>query len=78
MSLHTLYPKSFLCGWSMSHIGPKGETISFGQEIDGRTDRMITVERPQSWALIILNDINFKRDTSIQIQINEARFHSSI
>lgn len=58
----------------MSHIGPKGENISFGQEIDGRTDRMITVERPQSWALIILNDINYK--TSIQIQINEVRLHS--
>lgn len=57
----------------MSHIWPKGEKICFGQEIDGRTDRMITVERSQSWALIIFNDIKYKRDTSIQIQVNEAR-----
>lgn len=66
--LFYIYSAMNFCVWSMSHIWPKGEKICFRQEIDGRTDKMNAVERPQGWALIILNDINYKRDTSIQIQ----------
>lgn len=51
-SLHALYSRA-LCGWSMSQIWPRGEKICSWKEISdgrkgGRTDRLITIERPQS------------------------------